>query len=1355
MMLAFNSQKRAALRCRATFSEHSYANFSFFDPATQDILFHLSLRFGEQTAVLNKRFCDTWGGEQKKAVALRLSENHVEILLSPPAVTVFINGKKVFSERRRYPHLDKVRYLDFQGGVVDGSLALDCTVAPPDAQLRITHDLRLAGHLFQSPAQPTFYSLSCSAPTEAPRLLSFCIQDQLIRNRQSGTELGLRGLLPGRLWADLPPYETLTLELLADSTPIGLHAQLSRPELREIIELLCTAKSASPDTTTLLLAIEHVRFAQIWETLSDNAQHSLLETAERHGVTSFLFPNSLPSYDTSMTASSPHKKEAEKIPRSLLQKLSNTDEDIIDLLGQLPDPQNTTRGFLAAELPELFFFSKDGKRRQGQHFFDLLPATSKGSMSWHRGTALPRLLFQEDVEAMTELMATLHVETGEHIATPALAWTLQAVICGHPVSLPWAQREEIIRAYMALMDRWASVPWGRTACSTLVQTAVTFLEHIDLVPEPFGHEIEDFILRIHGLSAHFWHLLDMATKRHAIVPSSKCKAGQRAFQKIENGARDDETAIETALSFFAPLKSPNLPKVRREILGVSGTTTTPRHSLIGRMRSSGLAFDETALRTLAYPGIETFTKAEQAELGAAARQEIIRRYEELPKAPALSLQTRASHQISHLIRNLHSGGENERTFLELETIDRNLQALMDSQTGYLGFGLYLVLFRQLLDLSASQSTQHVFCQITQLFQHLPEAAHEAPAVLSARFALSAVPVTTDDRYQKVLTSFLGSSMPSMALPPETRIHLEPSGIFDTLVVVFSCRAHLDSRIPAMKTAWLGKLDALGIPYVVVVGQGQGTLNDDILELDAPDDYEGLPQKTLAAVKWVYEKTCYSHLLKIDDDSFLDADAFFHAQSYRKFDYYGRFLSREVGQMDRLWHCEKSTSKRGRLEIDKSPEPSTYADGGSAYCLSRRAMAHLLENQRRLDGIDLILSSFMEDKLIGDLLALSKITVSEEDYYVSIRRRLSPTSPPVPRWENSFFSSRATPVVQHHLDEISGQSLAVKLQESWKLYPKKIWPSYSAPKLRYNSNALELVSSEKTLQHIIAAPITVVSCVRNELRMLPQFLEHYRRLGVEGFLIVDNLSDDGTLEYLLDQPDVSVFSADTDYKAAQYGAVWQQTLLSNFRVGKWSLIADADEFLVLEGTSLSSFNALLEEMEAFGADAGRVLMLDMYPSGPLSKTPFDTRDPIEQACYIDKAPFLRTWPGLGRFCNGKTFTSATRHRLFPDARPNLFLAQKIALLKYKPWMQLSAGLHYAADITLAQRDLLFWHFKYHARFLEKIHEEVNRNQHFNNAEEYRRYQNRLSGSTDTIYQAHLSCRWHESTDVQDILKGIRL
>ena len=92
---------------------------------------------------------------------------------------------------------------------------------------------------------------------------------------------------------------------------------------------------------------------------------------------------------------------------------------------------------------------------------------------------------------------------------------------------------------------------------------------------------------------------------------------------------------------------------------------------------------------------------------------------------------------------------------------------------------------------------------------------------------------------------------------------------------------------------------------------------------------------------------------------------------------------------------------------------------------------------------------------------------------------------------------------------------------------------------------------------------------------------------------------------------------------------------------------------------------------------------------------------------------------------KHYLSALRHRLASPSEPHAFTSQKKALLRYRPWMRFSQGIHDVANARLATRTAAFAHFKYHAGFEEKVRTEIRRKQHFNNAEEYRRYADMLA------------------------------
>lgn len=293
--------------------------------------------------------------------------------------------------------------------------------------------------------------------------------------------------------------------------------------------------------------------------------------------------------------------------------------------------------------------------------------------------------------------------------------------------------------------------------------------------------------------------------------------------------------------------------------------------------------------------------------------------------------------------------------------------------------------------------------------------------------------------------------------------------------------------------------------------------------------------------------------------------------------------------------------------------------------------------------------------------------------------------------------------------------------------------------RTSGDALTLLSPPERLTAARDADLAVVAVMRNEMFMLPHFLAHYRQLGVRNFMIVDNLSDDGSREYLLQQEDVALFCVRGAYKDALFGVTWQLALLSAFRRAKWSLVADADELLTWQHPQVQSLPDLLAAPEFAQADAARVFMLDMYPRTPLSKADFRAAPPFEQAPYCDHPPVLANTFARGPFSNMPGWTSALRQRLLPDTNPTDFTVQKYPLLRYHPFLRHSMGLHYAGGITLARRDLFFGHFKYNAAFHRKARIEAQRAQHFDTDKSYVKYQT----MQNTLFSNDISQKWYKS------------
>ncbi|SMX46844.1 glycosyltransferase family 2 protein [Actibacterium lipolyticum] len=195
-------------------------------------------------------------------------------------------------------------------------------------------------------------------------------------------------------------------------------------------------------------------------------------------------------------------------------------------------------------------------------------------------------------------------------------------------------------------------------------------------------------------------------------------------------------------------------------------------------------------------------------------------------------------------------------------------------------------------------------------------------------------------------------------------------------------------------------------------------------------------------------------------------------------------------------------------------------------------------------------------------------------------------------------------------------------------PSKLWTAYRLrlKRRRYLFRAFrkrrQLTEVENRTADILPSDILAFATVRNELIRLPHFLDHYRKLGVGHFLFVDNQSDDGTAEYLRQQPDVSLWSTGHSYKAARFGVDWLTWLQVKYGHGHWCLTLDADELLVYPYYESRPLAALTAWLDSTGERSFGAMMLDMYPEGRLDdQTYVAGEDPIDILGWFDSGNYI--------------------------------------------------------------------------------------------------------------------------------------
>lgn len=162
-------------------------------------------------------------------------------------------------------------------------------------------------------------------------------------------------------------------------------------------------------------------------------------------------------------------------------------------------------------------------------------------------------------------------------------------------------------------------------------------------------------------------------------------------------------------------------------------------------------------------------------------------------------------------------------------------------------------------------------------------------------------------------------------------------------------------------------------------------------------------------------------------------------------------------------------------------------------------------------------------------------------------------------------------------------------------------------------------------------IIAISIVRNELPRLEGFLQHHRRLGVDGFVIVDNASQDGTAEYLAAQDDVRLYTTEQSFSQSQFGMRWLNQVIDMHAKG-WVLYADADERLVFPASEQRSLAQLTDHLLVRGEAVVPGVMLDLFPGADGQ----DWFDPPRLRPSMN-CPFVEASGGARRRLFGTTVT----------------------------------------------------------------------------------------------------------------------
>ena len=253
-------------------------------------------------------------------------------------------------------------------------------------------------------------------------------------------------------------------------------------------------------------------------------------------------------------------------------------------------------------------------------------------------------------------------------------------------------------------------------------------------------------------------------------------------------------------------------------------------------------------------------------------------------------------------------------------------------------------------------------------------------------------------------------------------------------------------------------------------------------------------------------------------------------------------------------------------------------------------------------------------------------------------------------------------------------------------------------LRRANNDLRVVASAD----VDPSGLTLVAILRNEMYFLPHFLAHYRRLGIQRFVFLNDRSSDGSSEYLCQQSDTVIVESGRRYgdtvemapspngrvRTLRMVHLWRSLLHDMFVANRWAVQVDLDELVHLpEGMTFQDVAAQLDRRDARAAWG---VMLDVYPKDIQELAAQERLSQLDMAgtWYFDGEPHLR----LRRNRRPRVLHPGARSRLYSEYGIDRFrheLAFKKRRNAKRVLRQILPGLEPATSNAIWKPILLKW------------------------------------------------------------------
>jgi hypothetical protein len=270
-------------------------------------------------------------------------------------------------------------------------------------------------------------------------------------------------------------------------------------------------------------------------------------------------------------------------------------------------------------------------------------------------------------------------------------------------------------------------------------------------------------------------------------------------------------------------------------------------------------------------------------------------------------------------------------------------------------------------------------------------------------------------------------------------------------------------------------------------------------------------------------------------------------------------------------------------------------------------------------------------------------------------------------------------------------------------------------------------------------------VKDDLRRIKLQVEYHRKIGVKHFAYIDNMSKDGTFEWLMEQEDVSLFFVNEIFSPSRKD-IWRKLVIDFLGYDKWYLDLDSDELFMYPGIETLDITKYIDFLEKEKIKSALSPMIDMYSKGKIFENS-NINGIFDTYCYFDSDTYKIT-----RNYSMYRVIGGPRMRLF-STKDSLFypILSKYALTKFSKNMLPGTHINYPYKYNLQNKGAVAFllHYKFLPEDNIKYKGHTISEVHSDGSKEYKRYMEMFKQNPDLSFYYEGSQKLNDSMDLMKI------